>query len=467
MIKFLFFDYRDVEMIEGFVRKFEPPKKRTGDPLLISDLPSEVNLMSFYGSVIRRPTDGKWQLWYKQYNPNGRGPALGYAESIDGVKWIRPQLPLIKFEEKNTNIVFDRAPAGTAVIYDARDERPGWRYKMVHGCKPLERVCAQHSPDGIHWLEVGDNPILGVTSGGPIGLFRANNGRYVLCIRPTKMDRRIARSVSWDFVNWTEPRVVMDQDPLGPMQMQYYGMDGFAYGAYEMGLLWTYYTVVSDMDFYKNQGWLVPELTYSRSGWAWHRVAPGETWIALGEKGTWDGGQIHPASEPVFLEDEVRFYYSAAKVPHEISTRGTPEPQWGISYCSCKPDRFVSLATSKTEGRLLTRPIWTGAPTFFANADIAKNGYLRLEITDLAGKTIPGFSLAECEPISGDSTRHAIRWRAGANVDNVVNKDIRLRVLARDAKLYSVFAASEAESKTYWKFRIPSHAHMEAEKAQM
>lgn len=466
MIKFLFLDYRDLETVDGFVRKLEPPKKHPGNPLLVADLPSEVDLMSFYGSVIRRPTDGKWQLWYKCYNPNGRGPALGYAESADGLKWIRPGLDVVKFQEQNTNIVFDRAPHGTAVIYDARDERPDWKYKMVHGCKPTERLSAQHSPDGIHWHDVGDNPILGRTSGGPIGLLRANDGRYVLYIRPTGMDRRVARSESWDFIHWTEPRVVIDQDPKGPMQVQYYGMDGFVYGAYEMGLLWIYQTVASDMDFYKHQGRMEPELAYSRSGWAWHRAAPREPWIRLGEKGTWDYGQIHPASEPVFLEDEIRFYYSAAKVPHEITTRGTPEPQWGIGFSSCKPDRFVCFATSPTEGRLLTRPFWTDVPFFCANADIARDGYLRVEITDVSGKTIPGFNLSECEPVSGASTRHVIRWRAGADPATVVNRDIRLRVLANNAKLYSLFSGSEAESPTYWTFRIPGYAHMEAEKAQ-
>lgn len=34
MIKFLFLDYRQMETIEGFVRKLEPPKKHSVEPLL-------------------------------------------------------------------------------------------------------------------------------------------------------------------------------------------------------------------------------------------------------------------------------------------------------------------------------------------------------------------------------------------------------------------------------------------------
>ena len=37
MIKLLFLDYRDHEMLAGFTRKLQPPRKHRGNPILVSD----------------------------------------------------------------------------------------------------------------------------------------------------------------------------------------------------------------------------------------------------------------------------------------------------------------------------------------------------------------------------------------------------------------------------------------------
>src|SRR5262249_32288163 len=156
---------------------------------------------------------------------------------------------------------FDGGPHGTAVIYDEREDRPGWRYKMVHGVSAAtrsHRVEAFKSPDGIHWTDACENPILGISSGGPIGLLRASAGRDVLYLRPTGGDRRIARTESWDFVHWSEIKIVMDQGPVDPPQVQFYGMDAALYGAYEIGLPWIYHTVATDLGFGKGQGKMEP-----------------------------------------------------------------------------------------------------------------------------------------------------------------------------------------------------------------
>ncbi len=61
-VKFLFLDYRQFEVVDGFTRQLEPPRKY-GKSLFVSDQPWEGNWIQLYGSVIRRP-DGLWQMWY-------------------------------------------------------------------------------------------------------------------------------------------------------------------------------------------------------------------------------------------------------------------------------------------------------------------------------------------------------------------------------------------------------------------
>src|SRR4051794_28653776 len=90
-VKFLFFDNSELQTCDGLIRRLEVPRKHAGNPLLVSDHPVEGNYMQFYGTVLRRP-GAPWQMWYKSYNLARRGPALGYAESDDGLKWRRPEL---------------------------------------------------------------------------------------------------------------------------------------------------------------------------------------------------------------------------------------------------------------------------------------------------------------------------------------------------------------------------------------
>ena len=109
MLKMLFFDYRDFEIVDGFTRTVQPPRKSPRNPVLLSDDPVEGDWMSLYGSVIRRPEDGLWQMWYTVSVPSG-GLALAYAEGEDGVAWQRPAQDVIEMEGEKTHLVLPQAP---------------------------------------------------------------------------------------------------------------------------------------------------------------------------------------------------------------------------------------------------------------------------------------------------------------------------------------------------------------------
>ncbi len=322
-------------------------------------------------------------------------------------------------------------------------------------------MSAYRSPDGLHWHNAGENPILGISSGGPIGFYRAEDGRYIMYMRPSKPDRRIARSESWDFIHWTEPKIVIDQDPVDPVQVQMYGMDTAPYGGFELGLLTLYETVKDDMDFGKPKGMMVPELLYSRTGYAWHRIAPGSKWIELGKEGEWDAATISPSSLPCYLEDEIRWYYCGTNSSHEFVKRGI-QVVWGLGFVSAKPDRFVSLNAADAEAKMLTRPFWSAAGEFYLNADIADGGQLAVEVADTAGKPIDGFAFADFKAIKGDSLRHKLTWTGDAS--KLANQQIRFRIKATNAKLYSISGGTEKQAKEYWNFRIPGYLPMQEEK---
>ena len=69
---------------------------------------------------------------------------------------------------------------------------------------------------------------------------------------------------------------------------------------------------------------------------------------------------------------------------------------------------------------------------------------------DQAGKTIPGFEAAQCEPVSGDQTRHAVQWK-GASIGALANQAVRFKFVLDRARLFSfwVSPSTRGESRGY------------------
>jgi hypothetical protein len=462
VIKFLFFDYRDFETISGFDRKLSTPTKHPDNPVLPVDHPAEDGYVTMYGSVVRRPDDGLWQIWYTVLNtdPKNHSRYIAYAESDDGIQWRRPELDLIRFQGQKSHLIFDKSPHGVAVFYDEADPKPEQRYKLITGAEPSHRISVFQSPDGIHWQPAAENPVIGINPDCPMSLHRAADGRFVLYCRPQFGDRRVSRRESWDLMHWSTPRIVIDQDPRDHPQVQFYGLGAIPYGSYEIGTLWIYNTKPDDMGFQKMLGNQEPELAYARAGHAWHRAEVGTPWIARGEEGAWDYGQIQPASAPVLLEDEIRFYYVGTRSGHGEREYHGPGLRTSIGYASIKPDRFVGM-TASSAGEILTRPVWTKAPEFFVNATIPEDGNLRVGIEDVDGTIIPGFELEKCNPLQGDSLRHRLTWQDSPDMAQLVNRELRLRIQAQGATIYALMVGPESQLGNYWEFDIPGFLNQE------
>ena len=452
MIKFLFFDWREIESAPGFTRVFEPPTKDAANPVFIPDAPWENGSMSLYGSVVKAP-DRPFQLWYSS------GGHLCYAESDDGLSWIRPRLDRFPMDGQPTNRVFER-PHGAAVIFDPTDPHEDWRYKLLAGAAPSSCICAFHSPDGIRWESAVRTrrssdpfPVIGTNPDCPIGFLRTVTGQYVAYHRWPHYHRRVCRSESWDFLTWTnERRMVLEPDAGDPPQVQFYGMGVAPYGSYELGTLWTYHTIANDMDPQKMVGgYQQAELAYSRSGWAWHRAAQGTPFIPHGESGTWEQGSLQCASQPVFLEDEIRYYYAASTAFHGSRRVGTVG-RGGLGVARLKPDRFFALVAGDAPAELTTYVFDLKSTDVYVNARTGSSGRLRVELLDVAGQPIPGFTEADCTPISGDSLRHRARWRGDGQTAAPIGQRARLRLTARDASLYSIYVTEPGEVPVYHRF---------------
>ncbi|MEA3402937.1 MAG: hypothetical protein U9R79_16980 [Armatimonadota bacterium] len=451
MVKFLFLDNWELEVVEGFARRLQRPEKHPDNPLMIADQPWENGNMQLYGSVVRRP-DGLFQLWYSVIHEPWT-MRLAYAESDDGIEWHRPRLELFEWQGQQTNIVFTDNPHGPAVIYDAEDPREHWRYKMVAGASPHHHAgCIHgfHSPDGIHWEQVGPGPIIATPPDCPMAFYRQQDGRYVVHHRLQGYGRRVFRSDSWDFQRFSEPRMIMEPDAGDGPQVQHYGMGATTCGPYHIGTLWIYHTEPSALTSGKMAGYQEAELTYARSGYAWHRAAQGEAFIPHGEPADWDRGNLQCASQPVFMEHEIRYYYMGTTARHESRWELLPQTA-GLGMARLRPDGFVALEASEETAELLTVGFALPSDRLHVNAAVRADGWVRAELLRADGSPVPGCTMEDCAPLEGDRTDHRLRW-PGGNVDSVVGEGVRLRVQAREASLFSVYALEPDEEPVYWRF---------------
>ena len=457
MIKFLFFDNREIETLEGFSREHARPVKEASNPVFRADAPWEHGNMQLYGSVIRVP-DGKFQLWYSCSVPHV-GSQLHYAESHDGIEWHRPELDLFPIDGARTNMVFER-PHGAAVILDPDDPREDRRYKLLTGAPPSGAICAFVSADGIQWESAvrtpwspAPHPVIGMNPDCPIGFLRKADGRYVAYHRWAHYHRRVCRAESWDYFTWTpDPRMVFEPGPGDPPQTQFYGIGVTEYGSYEIGTVWIYHTEPEDLTWAKMLGVQEAELAYSRSGYAWHRAAQGRPFIPHGEPGTWEQGNLQCASQPVFLDDEIRYYYAGSQRYHAPGWELTSESA-GLGVARLRPDGFVALVAGDQEADLLTFVVDLPSADVRVNARTEPDGWVRVELLEGDGSAVEGYGLDDCRPASGDSLDHRVEWRGEGQAAPPVGKQARFRLRARNARIYSLFVTDPGETPVYHRFR--------------
>lgn len=166
--KQLFIDAKFVEKPQGVVLRMNPPIKL--GPVLLGTNSWENGIVTGAGTVIE--DGGRFRMWYTACPASGHPLAafrLCYAESSDGINWVKPNLGLYEWEgSKANNIIMDsNIENGGGVFIDPKAP-PAQRYKLL--ARLSEQTIAQPgrdpqvgnapngtgmyiytSPDGLHW----------------------------------------------------------------------------------------------------------------------------------------------------------------------------------------------------------------------------------------------------------------------------------------------------------------------------
>jgi hypothetical protein len=446
--KFMFFDDWPYEYSRGFVRKQGKPVKYEENPILVPDRPHEYSRVSLYGTVLRE--DDLYKIWYPAFGMGSKTVAnLCYAESKDGYNWLKPNLDVVP----GTNIILDETHQvrGQSIIHDIEEKNPERRYKFLVRPGHTPSVFSYVSPDGVHW-KILDKSAINADSDSHIGLIRhPETGIYMATMRKLKGDRRVWLSTSSDFEKWTDPVLVKELDINQSMQTQIYGMQLTYYGAYILGLVSYYNTMEDDLDGWgKMDGTMDIGFAYSRSGYCWHEGFLNDRFIEYSGKGSWDGQMIMPASHMILNDDEVRIYYAGCDHTHKPPYN--PENKLSIGAASIRPDGFTYLEAGDEEAEIFTRIFAISEPGFTMNANTLK-GEIKVQVCDGLGKPIKGFDFEDFIPVNEDGIYIQLQWKNNPDQSVLLNKQLRLRIKARNSNLYSVTMINGEDNPKYWKFR--------------
>lgn len=214
----LLVDEHLIERLAGGAQlRLHPPEPR--EIVMTYDKPWEGNT----SMVLTLFRDGdNFRMYYRAENYIAVGGKtthptyLCYAESKDGIRWVRPDLGLVEFEgSRNNNII------GHTLLYPFKDSNPHvapeGRYKAFHVAtltKPHRRnLYVYQSADGLRWQKMREDSVM--TQGTTTAAFDTVNvafwdsvrGEYRAYIRDWKDKKRgIMTATSQDFMHWSEPQ---------------------------------------------------------------------------------------------------------------------------------------------------------------------------------------------------------------------------------------------------------------------
>ena len=444
----LFVDNYLVAAASGVRSTVHQPVKHPANPVMTDEGPIEKNIIVH--QVLRDARTGKFRMWYASWidylypgtKIKGRFPTL-YAESEDGVRWVRPSLGLLELNgSRANNVVIHGGLTGLFYHPDAAD--PSRRYLAgvwLEAPYVAREGCYLYaSPDGLRWERIREEPLFPYIerrSGFPLpGLGDTTNLRYdpvlkayvcdakILFYDPVFRTRGIATSP--DLIHWTRPRMTLYPDARDDADAQIYGHISFPYESLWLGMLRVYHMARAG----RKQTDI--ELTVSRDGLNWSRAANREVFIPLGGEQSWERDYTDPAaSGPLLVGEELWFYYRGS--------RHTPEDKqapWrtGTGLAKLRRDGFVSLDAAGQPGWVETRPLSFTGQTLHLNAAVKPGGYLRVAVTDLQGK-----QLIESAPVTKDSTDVTLSWPGGAGpaAARGDREHVRLRFELNNAELYA------------------------------
>lgn len=439
---------------------------------MVFDQPWEGNACAASATVL---FDGdRYRMYYAGGMTKGNPTLNCYAESKDGIHWVKPELGLFEYGgSKKNNITLGRFTppaepwdgyADTIGSYSSpfKDPNPNCkpdeRYKAIYHVN--EGLGALKSADGIHWSPLTEKNrciIKGAFDSQNLAFWDPIRGEYRAYMRSWNGNwRDIRTATSKDFLNWTE---------LGNLEYPGSKAPNARQQLYTNQVISYYRAPHILLGFptrYTERGWsesmrALPELEArklrsavsdrfgtaltdglfmsSRDGrkfrlWSEAFIRPGlrgtDNWAYGDNYQTW--GLVETKSANPDAPDEISIYATEGYNLGEANK---------LRRFTIRQDGFVSMQASFAGGTFTTKPITYQGDRLVLNFSTSAAGIIRVAIQEADGKPIDGFTLDDCNEVFGDTLQGTVTWKHGSDLGKLAGRPIRLHVTLSDADLYA------------------------------
>lgn len=453
-------DYLIDQMSESTELRLHHPVRR--EVILKFDRPWEGNACG-YATVIQ---DGDlYRMYYRGSCMKLTKGKIGYthpevtcyAESRDGISWTKPDLDIVEYDgSKKNNIILKSDLIGegkgngishnfSPMLDKNPDCKESEKFKGLGGCG--RGLFALKSADGVNWSLLSEKPVVtkGAFDSQNLAFWDPLRKCYMEYHRGSRNGRDVMMATSKDFLKWSKP-VWLEYTPGRTTQLYtnqiepYYRAPHLFVGfpaRYIHGRGW--YSPINEKisksnkrcgTDYTDTGFITSRDGKTFKVWPQAFVRPGpspELWMYGVGYTAW--GMVETESNVPGGPKELSFYISDAG-------------GWigsGNSLCryTLRQDGFVSAAAPLSGGELVTKPIVFDGEELEINFETSAAGSVQVEIQDAQGKPVPGFSLAECPSLFGNSIDYAVKWKSKAKLSDLAGKPVRLRFVLKDADLYA------------------------------
>ena len=442
----LFLDDFWMAEMDGVVRRLHEPELK--ERSIKGEHPWEARLSAYHTAF----HDGeKWRMYYQCAGGSTTDPGAlnlqAYAESDDGITWNKPFLGLIEVDGSSENNVVYAGPGSEMAVF--LDENPeaaeDERYKAVVrspvGEEMTRVLYAMVSADGLSWRRMSEDPVL---TDGP---FDSHNvpfwdkilRKYVIYARgaagsggPFKGGYRwIRRATSEDFLEWT-PLVSIEtgETPAEQLYTNAYTPYDRAPGTYLMFPSRLVLERSPDPEWERDFGGGVSDIVFmsSRDGLNFDRSFK-EAWIRPGpEEENWHERGIYVGSGIVQTTPEEMSLYSR---------QHSRLPTTHLRRYALRTDGFVSVNAGFSGGEFVTRPLVFSGGELEMNYSTSAVGSVQVEIQDVEGRPVSGFSLSDGSEKFGDEIEGVFRWDSEVDLNGLAGTTVKLRFVLKDADLYA------------------------------
>ncbi len=437
----------------------------------IAPLP-ESPLRGSYMTVVK---DGYlYRAYYRSVDPSytGRSDYSGhpgeitcYAESLDGHEWTFPNLGLFKVNGTYANnVILAGQPPFSHNFSPFLDTRPGVnpneRFKALAGHPGYQRkikadgLHAYVSADGLVWKKIGEQPVIPYDKNWShafdsqnVSFWSESEHQYVCYFRTWthkskgsnnlqkdstdhsqpvveagKGLRSISRATSTDFFNWSTP---VAMDPNMPGEHLYTSQTHPYFRAPHIYIALPTRYIAGRVGAKKAGAMLGSTdilFMVSRAGSSSYNRLFIEAFIRPGlDPERWENRANYVAQNVVQTGDKEMSFYHCSGHRYVLRTDG-----------------FISIYAGAEDGELLTKPLTITGEKLIINYSTSAAGSIQVEIQDVNGIPVPGFTLADCPAIVGDKIESPVYWNNDPSLNALSANPLRLRFVMKEADLYSL-----------------------------